>query len=105
MQPLLSLASAAKTFNKSCTFKKSRLFAVLKGLRDTVMGPIDRLAKAVDVADVLTERERAADASRGLAPPADLKRRPLMWLVQLHWQATAPKRRVFRLFESLNHLS
>ncbi len=69
------------------------------------MGPVDRLARAADVADVLTTRERSADPDRGLAPPTALKSQPLLWLMHLHWHATAPKRRVFRLFASLNHLS
>jgi hypothetical protein len=99
MQSFPSLASAATSF------KKSGLFALLKAARDTVMGPIDRLARAADVADVLSARERTADPNRGLAPPAALRAQPLLWLVHLHWHATAPKRRVFRLFESLNHLS
>lgn len=99
MQTFSSLASAATSF------KKSRVFALLKAVRDTVMGPVDRLARAVDVADVLTTRERSADADRGLAPPTALKSQPLLWLMHLHWHVTAPKRRVFRLFASLNHLS
>ena len=99
MQTFSSLASAATSF------KKSGLFGVLKAARDTVMGPIDRMARAADVADVLPARERTADPERGLAPPTALKSQPLLWLVHLHWHATAPKRRVFRLFDSLNHLS
>ena len=99
MQTFPSLTSAATSF------KKSGLFAVLKAARDTFMGPVDRLARAADVADVLATRERAADPERGLAPPTALKLQPLLWLVHLHWRATAPKRRVFRLFDSLNHLS
>lgn len=99
MQTLPSLASAATSF------KKSRLFNLLKAVRDVVMGPVDRLARAADVADVLPAREAAADPGRGLAPPTTLKAQSLLWLVQLHWHATAPKRRVFRLFDSLNHLS
>jgi hypothetical protein len=99
MQRFSSLASAPTSF------KKSGLFGLLKTARDTVMGPVDRLARAADVADVLTSRERSADPERGLAPPAALKSQPLLWLVHLHWRATVPKRRVFRLFESLNHLS
>ena len=99
MQTFLSLASAATRF------KESRLFALLKAVRDTTMGPVDRLAHAADVADVLTTRERTADPERGLAPPRALKSQPLVWLIHMHWHANAPKRRVFRLFESLNHLS
>ena len=99
MQTISSLASAATSF------KKSRLFALLKAARDTIMGPVDRLAKAADVADVLARRERSADGDRGLAPPTALKSQPLLWLMYLHWHVTAPKRRVFRLFASLNHLS
>jgi hypothetical protein len=99
MQTFPSLASA------TTRFKKSRLFALLKGARDTVMGPVDRLARAADVADVLIARERSADSDRGLAPPTALKSQPLLWLMHLHWHATAPKRHVFRLFASLNHLS
>jgi hypothetical protein len=99
MQTFPSLASA------TTSFKKSGLFTLLKAARDTVMGPIDRLARAADVADVLGSRERTVDPSRGLAPPAALKAQPMLWLVHLHWHATARKRRVFRLFESLNHLS
>ena len=99
MQPLPSIASAATTF------KKSTVFAWLKAIRDTVMGPVDRLARSVDVADVLSARDRGADASRGLAAPTALKSQPLVWLAHAHWHATAPKRRVFRLFASLNHLS
>ena len=99
MQTFPSLASAATSF------KKSGLFVLLKAARDTIMGPLDRLARAVDVADVLTARERTADPERGLAPPIALKSKPLLWLVHLHWHATAPKRRVFRMFDSLNHLS
>ena len=99
MQTFPSLASAATRF------KESRLFALLKAARETVIGPVDRLARAADVADVLTTRERTADPQRGLAPPTALKSQPLVWLVHMHWHATAPKRRVFRLFESLNHLS
>jgi hypothetical protein len=99
MQPLPSLASAATRF------KKSRLFSLLKAAQDTVMGPLDRLARAADVGDVLAARDRAPDPDRGLAPPTALKSQPLVWLLHMHWRATAPKRRVFRLFESLNHLS
>lgn len=99
MQTFSSLASAATRF------KKSRFFALLKAARDTVVGPVDRLARAADVADVLTTRERSADPDRGLAPPTALKSQPLIWLTHLHWHVTAPKRRVFRLFASLNHLS
>jgi uncharacterized protein YciW len=99
MQTFSSLASAATSF------KKSRLFVVLKAARDTVMGPVDRLARAADVADVLTTRERSAYPDRRLAPPTALKSQPLLWLTHLHWHLTAPKRRVFRLFASLNHLS
>ena len=99
MQPLTSLASAA------CSFKKSRLFAALKAVRDFIMGPVDRLAKAVDVAGVLAQEDRPAGPDRGLAPPTALKAQPLVGLAHLHWQATAPKRRVFRMFASLNHLS
>jgi hypothetical protein len=54
---------------------------------------------------VLAARDRAPDPDRGLAPPTALKSQPLVWLLHMHWRATAPKRRVFRLFESLNHLS
>src|SRR5215813_8829016 len=89
MQTIPTLASAATRF------KESRLFALLKAARDTVMGPVDRIAKAADVADVLTTRERTADPDRGLAPPMALKSQPLLWLLHLHWHATAPKRRVF----------
>src|SRR5262245_47212372 len=99
MQTLPSITSAAKTF------KKSTVFAWLKAVRDTVMGPIDRLARSVDVADVLSARERCTDPGRGLAAPTALKSRPLVWLAHAHWHATAPKRRVFRLFANLNHLS
>lgn len=99
MRTFPSLASA------TTRFKNSRLFALLKAARDSVMGPVDRLARAADVADVLTTRERSADPDRGLAPPTALKSQPLLWLMHLHWHATAPKRRVFRLFASLNHLS
>jgi hypothetical protein len=69
------------------------------------MGPVDDIARAADVAGVLPPPERTADPSRGLAPPTALKSQPLLWLVHLHRQATAPKRRVSRLFETLNHLS
>ena len=69
------------------------------------MGPIDRLARSVDVAGVLSERERRADLDRGLAAPTALKSQPLVWLAHAHWHATAPKRRVFRLFANLNHLT
>jgi hypothetical protein len=99
MQTLPSIASAATTF------KKSTLFAWLKAARDTVMGPIDRLARSVDVADILSARERCSDPNRGLAAPTALKSQPVVWLAHAHWHATAPKRRVFRLFSSLNHLS
>jgi len=99
MQPLPSLASAATRF------KESHLFSLLKTARDTATAPLDRLARAADVGDVLGARERVADPGRGLAPPTALRSRPLVWLVHMHWRATAPKRRVFRLFESLNHLS
>jgi hypothetical protein len=99
MQTFPSLTSAATSF------KNSRFFRLLKAVRDTVMGPVDRLAKAADVADVLTTRERPADPERGLAPPRALKFQPMLWLVHLHWHATAPKRRVFRLLAPLNHLS
>ena len=99
MQTFPSITSAA------ATFKKSTVFAWLKAARDIVMGPIDRLARSVDVADVLSARDRGADSSRGLAAPTALKSQPLVWLAHAHWHATAPKRRVFRLFASLNHLS
>ena len=99
MQPLPSLTSAATGF------KKGRLFSLLKTARNAAMAPIDRLATAADVADVLPARARAADPERGLVPPTALKSQPLLWLLHMHWHATAPKRRVFRLFESLNHLS
>jgi hypothetical protein len=96
MQTFPSLASAATLFKNS---------SLLKAVRDTVMGPIDRLAKAADVADVLTARERPADSERGLAPPTALKSQPLLWLMHLHWHLTAPRRHVFRLLAPLNHLS
>jgi hypothetical protein len=99
MQTFSSLASAATSF------KKGRLFALLKAARNTIMAPVDRLAKAADVADVLTSRGRSTDPDRGLAPPTALKSQPVLWLMHLHWHVTAPKRRVFRLFASLNHLS
>ena len=99
MQPSQSIASTAPTF------KKSTAFAWLKALRDTVMGPIDRLARSVDVAGVLEPDERSTGCDRGLAAPTALKSQPVVWLAHAHWRATAPKRRVFRMFESLNHLS
>jgi hypothetical protein len=87
------------------TFKKSTVFALLKAARDTVMGPIDRLARSVDVAGVLSDPDRDTGPDHGLAAPTALKSQPLVWLAHAHWHATAPKRRVFRLFENLNHLS
>jgi hypothetical protein len=99
MQPSQSIAPAATTF------KKSAVFTLLKAARDTVLGPIDRLARSVDVAGVLTDPERRTDPDRGLAAPTALKSQPVVWLAHAHWHATAPKRRVFRLFANLNHLS
>ncbi len=99
MQTLPSLASAA------IGFKKSSLFMLLKAARDTLMGPIDQLARAADVGDVLPGRQRAPDPIRGPASPTAMRAQPLLWLVQLRWRATTPRRRIFRLFENLNHLS
>ena len=99
MPTLPSIASA------TTTFKKSTVFALLRAVRDTVMGPVDRLARSVDVAGVLIDAGRPADPDRGLAAPTGLKSQPLVWLAHAHWYATAPKRRVFRLLTDLNHLS
>jgi len=99
MQPSQSIASTATTF------KKSTIFAWLKAARDAVMGPLDRLARSVDVAGVLSDPDRDIGPDRGLAAPTALKSQPLVWLAHAHWHATAPKRRVFRLLANLNHLT
>jgi hypothetical protein len=76
--------------------------------RTIVMGPVDRLARFVDVGNVLDSRGKVQGRGgpggggltrvRGMNPSGRLA-------LRLHRRMTAPRRHVVRLFEPLNHLS
>ena len=85
---------------QSMLYRPQAAWSILKALKTVVIGPIDRIARAADVAGVLSQRPGARGKDLHSSAPLTAARwEPVAWLAS--WRPS----RIRSCFRSLNRLT